>query len=598
MKKIILFIGMILLLFPSSYAQASDKDFVIKDNVLVKYTGDGGDVVVPDGVEKIGRIVFWNKNITSIVLPDSLKEIGESAFRYSNITNITLPDNLEKIGKDAFFGCKSLINVKMSESLKEIGERAFGGSGITCLTLPDGLKKIDSYAFLGCNSLVQVNMPDSVEQIGNSAFEGCSSLTVPPISGGLTTLEYRVFEGCTGFTNINIPENIQYIESMAFGNCTNLTNVMLPLSSIDICSSAFYNTPWMTELEAASVEHENMVIINGALVKANNCTSAVLVIPENVNMICAGAFSGNKNLTTIVIPDTVTHIGRGAFAGSNLRYIEISGNVTELEDTFQQCMYLEYVGLPNGLETIGRGTFEDCSNLKTIQIPNTVKTIGDYAFLDSGISEITFPKSVQSIGKQAVAQCANLTKVTIKNRKAKVNDLTNYSISGQKVGIMSMFGTTFVGGEGYTSLLPKSALPITICGYRYSTAEELAVYLMPLSDKKITFEAIDRNAKSNKLEKAKVTKSVVISKKKSGTVKVTLPKEWKAVKKFTKKSGQVKVTYKSSDVNLVKVNSKGKVTYNTNQFISTHNTKPVYVYTILTLPNGNRKVLTTKITLK
>ena len=31
------------------------KDFVIEDGVLKKYLGEGGDVVIPDGVTKINR---------------------------------------------------------------------------------------------------------------------------------------------------------------------------------------------------------------------------------------------------------------------------------------------------------------------------------------------------------------------------------------------------------------------------------------------------------------------------------------------------------------------------------------------------------------
>ena len=35
-----------------------DKDFVIEDCVLVKYAGQGGDVVLPDDVTRIGKYVL------------------------------------------------------------------------------------------------------------------------------------------------------------------------------------------------------------------------------------------------------------------------------------------------------------------------------------------------------------------------------------------------------------------------------------------------------------------------------------------------------------------------------------------------------------
>lgn len=40
------------------YKESSDSDFVIKNGVLEKYTGKGGDVVIPNGVTNIGKYAF------------------------------------------------------------------------------------------------------------------------------------------------------------------------------------------------------------------------------------------------------------------------------------------------------------------------------------------------------------------------------------------------------------------------------------------------------------------------------------------------------------------------------------------------------------
>ena len=37
---------------------SNSKDFVIKDGVLTKYKGAGGDVVIPEGVTEIGWRAF------------------------------------------------------------------------------------------------------------------------------------------------------------------------------------------------------------------------------------------------------------------------------------------------------------------------------------------------------------------------------------------------------------------------------------------------------------------------------------------------------------------------------------------------------------
>ena len=35
-------------------------DFIIEDGVLTKYVGQGGDVVIPDGITNIGAYAFHN----------------------------------------------------------------------------------------------------------------------------------------------------------------------------------------------------------------------------------------------------------------------------------------------------------------------------------------------------------------------------------------------------------------------------------------------------------------------------------------------------------------------------------------------------------
>ena len=56
-------------------------NFEVKDGSLIRYTGSGTDVVIPDGVTSIGDYAFNEcKMLTSIKIPDSVTSIGKSAF--------------------------------------------------------------------------------------------------------------------------------------------------------------------------------------------------------------------------------------------------------------------------------------------------------------------------------------------------------------------------------------------------------------------------------------------------------------------------------------------------------------------------------------
>lgn len=72
------------------YYEFRGQDFVIRDGVLEKYIGDGGDVVIPETVKSIYGYAFMDcTNVTSVTLPSSLEEVGHIVF--------TGCDNLRKI---------------------------------------------------------------------------------------------------------------------------------------------------------------------------------------------------------------------------------------------------------------------------------------------------------------------------------------------------------------------------------------------------------------------------------------------------------------------------------------------------------------------
>lgn len=128
-------------------------DFIVKNGVLIRYQGPGGDVRVPAGVKEIGRKAFAGcAALTRVVLPAGVKRVGERAFcDCAGLARIELPPGVKEIGPYAFCGCLSL----------------FG------LELPPGVKKIGKGAFAGCASLTRLALPKSVKKVSRSTFQGC-----------------------------------------------------------------------------------------------------------------------------------------------------------------------------------------------------------------------------------------------------------------------------------------------------------------------------------------------------------------------------------------------------------------------------------------
>ena len=60
---------------------SNPSDFVIENGVLKKYTGPGGEVVVPKGVTSIGWDAFRDcSSLTSVTIPEGVTSIENNAF--------------------------------------------------------------------------------------------------------------------------------------------------------------------------------------------------------------------------------------------------------------------------------------------------------------------------------------------------------------------------------------------------------------------------------------------------------------------------------------------------------------------------------------
>lgn len=129
--------------FQNTGLASEENGLLIINNVLVDGIKCTGDVVIPDGVTKIGAGAFrpfnltQNENIVSVTLPDSVETIDEFAFDDCvNLERINIPENLKNINTFALSGCKNLTGeLILPESVENVGEYAFSGAGLDTITV-------------------------------------------------------------------------------------------------------------------------------------------------------------------------------------------------------------------------------------------------------------------------------------------------------------------------------------------------------------------------------------------------------------------------------------------------------------------------------
>lgn len=252
------------------------------------------------------------------------------------------------------------------------------------VTIPKSVKQISENAFY-CRDIETIIIPDTVRKIGQESFLNCSKLRSVILSNSLTTIPCNAFMSCINLKKITIPKNIKKIERGAFWNCKKLNTVKILNKDIYIANDVFTDTAWLNN------KKNTFVSINGNLIKYNG-DDPVVLIPDNIRVICGEAFHQLEGLEKIIIPSSVKIIG---------------------EKAFNLCKDLRIVNMTNSVVEIYDSAFCQCYSLENISLSENLKVIGPVAFYDSGLESIIIPKSVKSIGNDAFGSCDNLENVEL-----------------------------------------------------------------------------------------------------------------------------------------------------------------------------------------
>lgn len=385
-------------------------DFYIEKGVLTKYVGPGGDVVIPDGVSRIGVRVFEGSfGLTSVLIPDSVTSISVRAFKACrNLTSVSIPDSVTSIGKDAFRECGNLS-----------------------IMLPDSLQKTEP-AFAKC--LCHVKLKRWSPEI-TTLLKGCSIEAIDiedflslPTAQRLSTALKLIADTAFDWDSVCGKGCLEYLTKSAAKLCA--TAFDHPALLLFLCDRGLIKAKdldgFLEEAEKRNDVESKMLLLNYQNILGSAAVSKAKEKKEKVKEDYTDALveriaardpsKGIEGMIFVItgkLSDTwesrkevQDYLKKyGAKLGSSItkktdylvtndtdsgseknRKAKEVGALVISEDEFNSMVGKRFkdapqIDIPLWLKAIPAKAFYDCSSLTSVIIPDTVTSIGENAFM-------------------------------------------------------------------------------------------------------------------------------------------------------------------------------------------------------------------------
>jgi len=443
-------------------AEEEFENYVLKVNsdglTLVCYLGTESSVEIKTDVNgkgiitEIGEYCFGELT-SSVILGDGVKRLGKNSFRNAvNLTFVYIPSSVETVGSYAFYGLTALREVFIENgNLIKIGSHAFADTNIAEITLPLKLSEIGDNAFDNADlNTVKINSAVNVRlSLGAFAFARNEKLREIVFDCAVTDIGQGAFADCFNLSAVYLNSTLSGTAAIqdgtgAFDNC-DLLLVYVPTE--EKLREYRRDTGWQSPYDRNRLVVSSHVSADGFVINFIGSTTDVAVI----------SYTGTEsevNFPAEINGSTVKRIGRdennsetvvnGCVIGSNVTSVVIPAGVTTISgDAFRGAKGLQSFSCADGsnLTEIGRYAFAYCDNLKEVRLPKSVVTVGgyafyncpalelftvterdgydteskinisSYAFANSGIKTVTFPKHLSVLDSYAFYGCENLSEV-------------------------------------------------------------------------------------------------------------------------------------------------------------------------------------------
>ncbi len=282
---------------------------------------------VPDGVTSIGSCAMNNQQyLENLILPEGLQKIGTYCFEGASIRSVNLPNSLTSLDYGIFYESK-LESIVIPETITEIGGCVFTGTPLVEVVIPDTVVSLGVDDFKNCDKLKSIVIGSGVASIGEGCFSGLTALKTFEISeananfkseggllltkDGLTLIQYAV----AGNTQFILPNGVTAIADKA---CYGMpfTEIIVPDTVVTIGYNAFENC---TKAESAYIPSSVTVLRSDVF---SGCTSLKTVtIDAQVTRI--NDFGRRNAITELTLPETATSVADSVFIGDSLRTVRL-----------------------------------------------------------------------------------------------------------------------------------------------------------------------------------------------------------------------------------------------------------------------------------
>ncbi len=408
-------------------------------------------VVLPDSVTTLGGGAFGtNPKLNTVVLSKNLKEIAPGAFGSSdkshwmeNLTQLVIPEGITKIGNNAFAG-NNIKKIEIPSTVTEIGEYAFSTKNYLkdecTVILPEGLKSIGKMAFRN-KVIKEVELPSTVNGLSRDTFlkEYSDGSPAPVTTVYINKAQYK---DKSNFPSSDYhvykikadPNDTEWDEfdfTYATWKDAQVSEAELTMYSVKDPANKVVLEPYLvtglSELGALKMEkNKDMVIpkedpdgkaVTGIAPGAFDDSGdkkkygiESVKFPENVKaphdsstksrdsaltergdfIICSNAFSGNQ-LTMLKLPEGVIRIGEKAFEGNQIISVTVPQTTWWISDRAFAVNRIVSVDLPQDSDfkmNIGSESFAG-NKIRAVQLPNRIERVEVDAFKDnSGMEEV------------------------------------------------------------------------------------------------------------------------------------------------------------------------------------------------------------------